>query len=125
VATTLGVGTNRAAVLWVMPVFRGRLNASTSRIARPTAQYVYGAVSAEKASNVASIVFDACGRRTQSKPSKVFECIEVFYNRQRLHRGLDYQLPEQFEKMEAVTKFNFQKNRDRSSSVYFAMKHKT
>jgi len=31
--------------------------------------------------------------------SKVFEYIEVFYNRQRLHSGLDYQSPDQFEKM--------------------------
>ncbi|MEO7433636.1 MAG: IS3 family transposase, partial [Dokdonella sp.] len=31
--------------------------------------------------------------------SKVFEYIEVFYNRQRMHTGLDYQSPEQFEKL--------------------------
>jgi len=31
--------------------------------------------------------------------SKVFEYIEVFYNRQRLHSGIDYQSPEQFEKL--------------------------
>ena len=31
--------------------------------------------------------------------SKVFEYIEVFYNRQRLHSGLDYRSPDQFEKL--------------------------
>jgi putative transposase len=31
--------------------------------------------------------------------SKVFDYIEVFNNRQRLHSGLGYQSPEQFEKM--------------------------
>ena len=31
--------------------------------------------------------------------SKVFEYIEVFYNRQRLHSGLDYHSPDQFEKL--------------------------
>jgi putative transposase len=31
--------------------------------------------------------------------SKVFDYIEVFYNRQRLHSGLDYQSPIQFEAM--------------------------
>lgn len=33
--------------------------------------------------------------------SKVFDYIEVFYNRQRLHSGLGYQSPDQFEKMSA------------------------
>ena len=31
--------------------------------------------------------------------SKVFDYIEIFYNRQRLHSSLGYQSPEQFEKM--------------------------
>jgi putative transposase len=31
--------------------------------------------------------------------SNVFEYIEVFYNRERLHSGLDYHSPEQFEKL--------------------------
>ena len=34
--------------------------------------------------------------------SKVFNYIEVFYNRQRLHSALDYRSPEMFEKMSAV-----------------------
>jgi putative transposase len=33
---------------------------------------------------------------------KMFDYIEVFYNRQRLHSGLNYQSPDQFEKMAAV-----------------------
>lgn len=34
--------------------------------------------------------------------SKVFDYIEVFYNRQRLHSALDYRSPEMFEKMQDV-----------------------
>ena len=33
--------------------------------------------------------------------SKLFEYIEVFYNRQRLHSGLAYQSPDEFERMAA------------------------
>jgi len=33
---------------------------------------------------------------------EVFEFIEVFYNRQRLHQSLDYVSPEQFETRNAV-----------------------
>ncbi len=34
--------------------------------------------------------------------SKVFDYIEVFYNRQRLHSALDYRSPEMFEMMSGV-----------------------
>ncbi|HVR82447.1 MAG TPA: IS3 family transposase, partial [Luteimonas sp.] len=34
--------------------------------------------------------------------SKVFDYIEVFYNRQRLHSALDYRSPEMFEKLSGV-----------------------
>jgi putative transposase len=30
---------------------------------------------------------------------KMFDCIEVFYNRERLHRSVGYRSPEEFEKM--------------------------
>jgi putative transposase len=35
--------------------------------------------------------------------SQVFDCIESFYNRQRLHSSLDYRSPEVFESMARVT----------------------
>ena len=31
--------------------------------------------------------------------SAIFDYIEVFYNRQRIHQTLNYQTPEQFEKL--------------------------
>ncbi len=35
--------------------------------------------------------------------SKMFDYIEVFYNRERLHSGLDYRSPAQFEQMAVVS----------------------
>lgn len=35
--------------------------------------------------------------------SKVFDYIEVFYNRQRLHTALHYHSPAEFEKMSALS----------------------
>lgn len=33
---------------------------------------------------------------------EIFDYIEIFYNRQRIHQTLNYQSPEQFEKMKNV-----------------------
>ena len=44
------------------------------------------------------MVFKEKFKTKQEGTKKIFEYIEVFYNRQRLHSAIGYQAPEQFEK---------------------------
>ena len=41
-------------------------------------------------------------RTRQAARSAIFDYIELFYNRKRLHQTLNYQTPEQYERMQAV-----------------------
>lgn len=50
----------------------------------------------------AELVFHRNYRNSEEDRSDIFEFIEVFYNRQRLHQTLDYRTPVQYERKMTV-----------------------